>query len=260
MVINEVFPNPSGPNTEPTEFIELYNSSAAAADITGFTLNDLVGTYTITGSIAAYGFVSFTKSTTNIGLNNGGDTITFKDSAGQPVDTFSYSSTIEDRSYSRIPDGNGDFVGNTSPTQASANQSPPTVTPTPSPTPTPTPQPSNTPVPSLTPTTSPTNTPAPATKPTVKPTEIKEEGLADGETVLGAENQEMSEISLEVIDKTATSSPTPANSPLTSGSAPGSKLPLFLVISGVILTVVGGSTLIIQEIKLRRQKNDIISK
>ncbi|KKR64661.1 MAG: Cell surface glycoprotein 1 [Candidatus Woesebacteria bacterium GW2011_GWA1_40_43] len=126
VVINEVFPNPSGSSSEPDEFIELFNLGTEPVVITGWQISDTQGT----------------------------------------VKTYSIK---EDRSFSRIPNGVGNFVADTDVTELSANISPPTPEPTPVPqTPTPTPTPTQTPIlimssqsSAKTPTPVPTKTPSP---------------------------------------------------------------------------------------------------
>lgn len=158
IVINEVFPNPSGPSTEETEFIELYNLSNGEIDISGYSLADNYSSYIIPeATMSAHGWLAFRKSQTGLRLSNSGDEVSLKNSQDEQIDYYSYSSSIEDRSYSRIPDGSGEFTADTVPTEAAANQ-------TPSPSPTPNPSPSPTPSPSQTATATPSN-PSPSPTP-----------------------------------------------------------------------------------------------
>lgn len=154
VVINEVFPNPSGASSEDTEFIELYNKTASPISITDWKLSDNAKNYTIPEStIPANGFVSFRKDITGIGLNNsGGEDVFLKDNLDQLIDSMHYDTTADDKSWSRIPDGTGSFVNNTEPTEGSHNAEPPTPTPTDTPTPTKTPTPKKIPTPTKTPT------------------------------------------------------------------------------------------------------------
>jgi len=172
LMINEVSPNPSGSPSEPNEFIELYNSGNETVDISGWTISDTSGStksYTIPGMTLAEGeYVSYRRDTTSIALNNDGDGVEIKDASNILKDSMTFSTTIEDRSWSRIPDGSGSFVNNSEPTEGGPNSAPPTPTPTPTPTPAPTSTP--TPTPSPTPTPKPTSTPTPTPKPTPTPT------------------------------------------------------------------------------------------
>ena len=157
IVINEVFSNPSGSSSEPTEFVELYNTLDQDFDLTGFKLADLVKEFTLEATISAHSFLSFTRQDTKIALNNSSETISLLDPGGQVIDSFSYDSTVEDKSFSRIPDGTGGFISDTEVTEGQANQAPPTPTPTEEPTPTSTP--TSSPTSTQTPTSTPTSTP-----------------------------------------------------------------------------------------------------
>ncbi|MBN1168655.1 lamin tail domain-containing protein [Candidatus Woesebacteria bacterium] len=169
VVINEVFPNPSGDSSELTEYVELYNTNNAdAIDLEEYVLVDAANnSFTVSQVvIGPLEFVSFTKADTGIGLNNSEDTITLKDPLGVEVDSFSYPKTSEDKSWSRYPDGIGDFYSNTAPSKNSSNYSPPTSTPTNTPKPTKTPTPTKTPIPTRIPTATniPTKIPTPTEK------------------------------------------------------------------------------------------------
>jgi len=173
VVINEVFPNPSGSSSEPDEFIELFNLGTEPVVITGWQISDTQGTvktYSIPENILGTGtYISFRRSATGIALNNTGDGVELRDTGGILKDSTSFGDIKEDRSFSRIPNGVGNFVADTDVTELSANISPPTPEPTPVPqTPTPTPTPTQTPIlimssqsSAKTPTPVPTKTPSP---------------------------------------------------------------------------------------------------
>lgn len=147
VVINEVFPNPSGVTSEPTEFIELLNIGTESITITGWKISDTSGSikiYVLPDATLSPGmYVSLRREVTIIALNNDGDGLELKDPEGNLKDSMNFSSTIEDRSWSRIPNGTGTFVNNTEPTEREENSAPPAPTPTitnvPTPTTTPTP-------------------------------------------------------------------------------------------------------------------------
>ncbi len=175
--INEVLLAPSTLYT--TEWVELYNPTASAADLSGCILDDLVNgggaPYTIPAgtTIAAYGY--WTHDFTAY-FNNTGDDVNWIAKDGETViDHFTYGSTGYDVSWYRYPDG-GPWQTTTSsaPTKGSANTLngatatptgvPPTSTRTATsvpPTATPLP-PTNTPTP-LPPTSTRTRTPLPPT-------------------------------------------------------------------------------------------------
>lgn len=160
IVINEVLPDPDG--SDDTEFIELYNKGGETVTVTGWKLTDTNGSTDIymlpENTISAGGYKAFAKSATGISLNNDADGVILKDSSDQQIDSMSFNSTSSGKSWSRIPNGIGGFVNNTSPSQDNSNNAPPTPTPT------------STPSPTVTPTLSPTNTPTPTPIPTRIPT------------------------------------------------------------------------------------------
>lgn len=160
VVINEFLPNPSGPSSEDTEWIELFNTEGSPVILDNWKLDDIEGggasPYTIASgtAIQANGYLSFEKSVTGVGLNNTGDTIRLINSSGTVVDSYSFTSTTEDISIGRTIDGDGSFVTCQTQTKGSPNNcviptSTPTLTLTPTKTPTnaPTNTPTNTPTP-----------------------------------------------------------------------------------------------------------------
>lgn len=161
--INEIYANP--PN-EADEFIELINTTSNEIQVSGWKISDKVKTYTIPANttITANGYFVLKKSTTGIELNNNDEELKLKKENDEEVDSFSYSDTIQGKSWSRSPNGTGSFVNNTDVTEGAPNASAPTLTSSPTPTPT------NSPTPTKAPTS--TNTPTP-TKPAV-PTITKE--------------------------------------------------------------------------------------
>ena len=180
VVINELFPNPSGANDESTEFIEIYNSDGNVVNLSGYTLQDNSKVFTFgEETIAGYGFLAVRKSQTKIGLNNSGDEVTLKDNQQNALDNFSFSETIEDKSWSRVSDG-GSWANNTQPTEGQVNSAP-------EPSPIPSPEPSSTPT--IKPSPSPSQqTPKPSLPtPTVAP------------KVLAAKTEEVEEASTEAM-------------------------------------------------------------
>lgn len=86
LVVNEFMPNP----TDGIEWVELYNKTAVALDMTGWKLVD--GTdatvKSLSGTIAAGGFAAFDLSSAR--LNNSGDTIVLMAPDGTIIDRVSY--------------------------------------------------------------------------------------------------------------------------------------------------------------------------
>ncbi|MCP5095476.1 MAG: hypothetical protein GY943_07985, partial [Chloroflexi bacterium] len=107
VVINEVMPKPSSGNQE---WIELFNPTASAIDISGGYIDDIAsgggapkvipnGT-----TIAAGGY--YTMDTGSRFFNNGGDDARLLESDGTTVvDSYTYGSSSTDQSWYRTPDG-----------------------------------------------------------------------------------------------------------------------------------------------------------
>ncbi len=133
VVLNEFLPDPNTLYTE--EWIELYNPLGVELDLSGYVLDDLIGggtsPYTIPGGtiIPAYGFVVFYQSTTNIALNNDGDTVNFLKPDGTTViDSYTYSTSSDDISYGRETDGSSNWITFDSPTPGASNDGSPPPT------------------------------------------------------------------------------------------------------------------------------------
>ncbi len=104
ILINEVFPAPSsGP-----EWVELYNTSDSAVDVSGWRIDDDTpgGTQTTipAGSIIAPHTVLAVAITTAI-LNNTGDSAVLLDASGAQVDRIDFRAMKSSESMARIPDG-----------------------------------------------------------------------------------------------------------------------------------------------------------
>ncbi len=158
-VLAQVVINEFCPDCDP-EWVELFNLGSEQVDLEGWEIqddnkissDDLTITQAIYTStiIPAQGFMVFQQPEGKGWLNNSGDTVKLFDNKAQLIDSYQYSSSTDNKTYSRIPDGSGDFVANTDPTFNQANQAPSTPTPTPTSTPT------------TTSTSTPTPTPAPS--------------------------------------------------------------------------------------------------
>ncbi len=127
MLLNEILPDPYTMYSE--EWIELYNPLDVEVDISGYILDDITtgGTnpYTIPGGsvIPAYGFIVFYQTTTNIALNNDGDTVNYLKPDGVTVlDSYTYSTSTNDISHGRETDGGATWTTFTSPTPGSSNE------------------------------------------------------------------------------------------------------------------------------------------
>jgi Lamin Tail Domain/CotH kinase protein len=105
VVINEFFANSEASDPD---YIELYNHSNQAVDLTGCTLSDDPHTnkYVISGTIPARGFRVFYQTELNFGLSSGGETIYFRNADGTRVlDSIRFDAQAVGVSSGRFPDG-----------------------------------------------------------------------------------------------------------------------------------------------------------
>ena len=138
LIINEILADPDTSTGDANgdgsvsgsedEFVELYNASGADLDISGYTLEDGFsvrhtfpqGTILPSSAvIVVFGGgtptnipgLSQVASTTALGLNNGGDTVTIKDASSTTVATETYGNDAGDNeALARDPDLTGSFV------------------------------------------------------------------------------------------------------------------------------------------------------
>ena len=137
ILMNEIMANVTSGEQE---WIEFYNTSSSAISISGWTIEektgtDLIGTksHTIPDlNIPGNGFKVFEFSTSS--LNNSGDIITLKDNTGNIKDSYQYSSSNQNKTFGRQPDG-GNWNSSLDPTKEGRNGG---SSSTPSPTSTPT--------------------------------------------------------------------------------------------------------------------------
>lgn len=132
--INEVLADPAGDanrdggvHATRDEFVELVNTDVNPVSIAQWSLSDLVRVrhvFSGTASIPPYGFFvvfgggapqgfghAAAASTGGLGLNNAGDTVTLRDAAALPIDTFIYGSEGgRNVSLTRSPDATGSFA------------------------------------------------------------------------------------------------------------------------------------------------------
>lgn len=261
VLLNEFLPRPSGSNPE---WVEFYNSGAAAENLSNYYFDDDSSFESDTGSsgkVAISG--SLTPQSTcywelTTYLNNDGDTPTIFKLDGAVEDSYQYSQTSTDKSYARLPDG-GPWQTNQSPTKSSTRclDLAPTPTPTvaPAPTASPTPVPTPTPTPAPTPLAS-TSTPLPSSSsPTPKKSKITATISPTG-TVLAESDQTsiVSEYQLPSDSISPASSSPAVRSPADqSGQSRFSKVPFILILIGAGLTLGFGIPLLIEELKSRKK-------
>ena len=142
IVINEILYDPAGDadgvggvNSSDDEFIEFVNNENSDIDISGWTVYDdptldLRHTFPSGTVIPANGalvlfaddnvspvggfggaIVQSSNESTTLSLNNGGDTVTLQDAAGNTVVSETYDGNESDESITRDPDITGGFVG-----------------------------------------------------------------------------------------------------------------------------------------------------
>ncbi len=123
IVINEFMPTPS---VTWDEWIELYNPSEYACDISGYMIDDMNGgsdPYVIPSGtmIPPLSFLVFAKNETGITLNSDKDSVRLLNRLGEEIDNFTYTSSTYDVSYGRMPDGGSFWTTFTYPTRGTAN-------------------------------------------------------------------------------------------------------------------------------------------
>lgn len=228
VVINEIFANPAD---EANEFIELYNNTDGEIDLANWKISDKVKTYTITNlKIGGKSFLVLKKSITDLQLNNSDEEIKLKNASDSDVDSFSFSTTIADKSWSRYPDGSGSFVNDTNSTEGSANSAPP---PTSTPAVTSTPVPTNTPTPTKAPTAAPTATPRPTS--IVLPTKKISPTVSKDDSDLSLASDSNSE---SPFDNDETPTPTESEGEV-MGASTSSSPQMFIVLGLIFLAVCG---------------------
>jgi hypothetical protein len=123
VVINEFLAHTDEPEVD---FIELFNYSAAAVNISGCILTDDAATNKFVvpanTTIPARGFVSFTQTQLGFALSSGGETIYFKNPSNSKVlDAVRFEAQANGISTGRYPDGAPSFHELTSPTPGTNN-------------------------------------------------------------------------------------------------------------------------------------------
>ena len=109
--INELLANTDEPELD---FIELYNHSNAAVDVSGYVLTDdpLTNKFTLPQNtmIAAGGFVSFKETELNFSLSADGETIYLQNAARtRVIDAVRFGGQEQGVSVGRYPDGGAEF-------------------------------------------------------------------------------------------------------------------------------------------------------
>ncbi len=105
IIINEVFPNPAGPDMN-QEFIELKNISPSDVDLTNWRLTTAKQSFTLPSLKMTPGsIVIFYRSQTKLALNNEKEKITLSTQKNKIIDQVEYkTSSPQDQSYQRTID------------------------------------------------------------------------------------------------------------------------------------------------------------
>jgi len=114
----------------PGDWVELYNPSTAAADVSGFILkdNDDTHVYMIPAgtTIPAAGYLVLEEATFGYGLGSA-DSARLFDSTGALIDSYSWTAHAT-TTYGRCPNGTGAFTTTTASTKGTVNACPADVT------------------------------------------------------------------------------------------------------------------------------------
>jgi hypothetical protein len=122
LVINEILP---APKNQSSEWVEIYNPAPQAVDLSGAWIDDVAGgggapQQVPPGTIIAAG--GYWTLDTNSYFNNGGDDVRLLMPDGTTVvDTYTYSSSKNDKSWYRSPDGGAWASSWGNPTKGTAN-------------------------------------------------------------------------------------------------------------------------------------------
>ncbi len=116
--INEILPNPEGPDAE-EEWIELYNNSQQDLNLDGFVLDDGEGgsdPFTFFGyTIQAQEHLIILRVESGLTLNNTADSVRLFDPEGKLVDEVSYSGANQGFAYARVDDSEWQWLPYISP-------------------------------------------------------------------------------------------------------------------------------------------------
>jgi len=109
IVINEILPSPEGAD-ETNEWIEIYNSNSFDVDLTGWKINDTIGTasnyiFPKNTKILANGFLILKRTDTKIILNNDTDGLNLLTPDSNVVDSVLYNKAPQNQSYNKTVSG-----------------------------------------------------------------------------------------------------------------------------------------------------------
>ncbi|MCL4365972.1 lamin tail domain-containing protein [Patescibacteria group bacterium] len=150
----------ASPANSDKEWVEFYNTSSSNVDITQWAITELTSSGNVNAHIlpsviippSSSCFFEFSSAI----FNNNGDTVSLNNSSGTQIDNYTYTSTVQGKTFSRIPDGGNWQIDATDPTKSNTDCNH-----------LPSPPPSSTPSPALSPTPSPISTSPPSSSFTI---------------------------------------------------------------------------------------------
>jgi len=122
IIFNEILPSPEGPDSE-NEWIEIFNQNNFEVNLSKWQITDTIGstkiyTFPEEAKISPKGFLTLSRPTTKITLNNSGDGLNLSQPDGNILDTVNYEKAPRGQSYNLI---NSDWAWNTNLTPGVAN-------------------------------------------------------------------------------------------------------------------------------------------
>lgn len=231
-----------------SDWVELYNTSTDAADLSKFRLEDANGNgknKRLEGTVAGGGLVTISFSNW---LNNGGDSINLYFSGNtDPIDSIGYGAGTDicipdgNQSIGSQPDGSGNIVRFANPSKDQSNNKADTD-PCTTPTPVPTKVPSSTKKPSPTTKPTPTSTPLPIQTPDITETPTTTSTVSPTDKKFGREvsnSQDTDSESVRMSDIPLVYDATPSSHSTVAGAVTGRQgyfEVIFALIVGAIIT------------------------
>jgi len=120
MIISEFLPNPIGKDTE-GEWIELFNNSQEAVDLSGWQIKDASGkAFFLKNKIGPGQYSVLDYKTTKISLNNNAETLFLYDQKGNLIDKVEFAAAAPEGK--SLISQNGQFIFTNEPTPGKTNK------------------------------------------------------------------------------------------------------------------------------------------
>ena len=128
--INEIYSR--GTTTDP-DWIEIYNASSVAVNITGYKIYDVGGQSgtkakkefpagTIIPAKGYYVIVTDGTGTSDFGLSSAGEEVWLEDAAGKVIDDVTFLAMDVTQTYARVPDGSATWQLTSNMTRGASNK------------------------------------------------------------------------------------------------------------------------------------------